>query len=299
MDDGQVVCEPGDVEVVLRTIDDEAFKVGLARGRGTSAKTVCRLMGSSIEKTRVGTAWYTEYVSESSVQCSDNDLEGHVLGINFDDSNGMTHQFREASAKAHESRFCAKWIDDVGCELAVTQSCLSVCKVVHLLRAAGPFIAPDALLAHDTKLLQSLNELVGCEVPAESRLQAACSTKSGGLGLRKVADLALPTFIASRVDSREAVETLVRDWFGDDLTDLLMELYDDEVTSAIRTLKSRLPTNAAFEIEACLLEARENQKGPGPLRRDSDYLIAPAGGVVLMKLALCKTSFLVLLIVLT
>ena len=51
MDDGQVVCEPGDVEPVLRAINDEASKVGLARGRETGVKTVFSLIG------------LTEYVS--------------------------------------------------------------------------------------------------------------------------------------------------------------------------------------------------------------------------------------------
>ena len=147
---------------------------------------------------------------------------------------------------------------------------------MHLLRAAGPFIATDALLAYDIQLHQSLNELVSCEVPAQSSLQAACSVRSGGLGLRETADLALPAFIVSREDSREAVDKLVRDWFRDDLTTAMMALYDDEVASA--RLLSRLPPNAASEIDACLMEAREDQKVRGPLRRGSDYLIAPAGG---------------------
>ena len=118
------------------------------------------MIGLSNEKSRIGTLWVTDYVRESSVQCSDNDLEGHVLGINFDDQNGMTNQFKHASTQAHQSRSCARWIDDVECELAVTQSCLSVCKVVHLLRAAGAFIDVVALVEHDLQLHQSLNELV-------------------------------------------------------------------------------------------------------------------------------------------
>ena len=52
MDDGQIVCEPGDVEAVLRTIDDEASKVGLTCGRGTNAKTICRQIGPSSEQNK-------------------------------------------------------------------------------------------------------------------------------------------------------------------------------------------------------------------------------------------------------
>ena len=107
-DDGQVVCQPMHVDLVLRTIDEIALKVGLVRGRGENAKTVCRLIGPPSEKSQVGPEWFAEYMRESSVQCNDNDLDGHVLGINFDDRDSTTKQFQEASMKAHASWSCTQ-----------------------------------------------------------------------------------------------------------------------------------------------------------------------------------------------
>ena len=102
--------------------------------------------------------------------------------------------------------------------------------------------------------------------------------KAGGLGLRKAEDLALPAFIASRVDARQAVDAFVRDFFGGGLSSAMLTLYDEEVVDVVHSLKNVLPPVAALKVDACLVEARGNQADRGPLRQASDYLIALAGG---------------------
>ena len=62
----------------------------------------------------------------------------------------------------------------------------------------------------------------------------------GGLGLKCAANLALPAFIASRIDSRAAVVSLMDELFGDDLGELLTTTFDNAITAAIGKLKSRL-----------------------------------------------------------
>ena len=123
MDDGQIFCEPADVDTILRTIDEENIKNGLERGRGVKVKSVCRLVGPAECRARVDAGWRTEYVMESSILSPENDLEGHVLGINFDDADGISNQFREASSLACAARKQVKIIDDIPCELAVMQAC--------------------------------------------------------------------------------------------------------------------------------------------------------------------------------
>ena len=83
----------------------------------------------------------------------------------------------------------------MGCELAVTQSCLGACKITHLLRASGAFISEAALLVHDNQLQQSLNEMFGCEIPPEALMQISCGARNGGLGLRRAVNLALPVLL--------------------------------------------------------------------------------------------------------
>ena len=104
MDDGQLYCDPGDADTILKTLDDESSKVGMERGRGDRAKSVCFLIGHTQAKNVVDASWYTEYIRDSCIPVPDNDLEGHILGINFDDVDSTSQQFLEASRKACGAR---------------------------------------------------------------------------------------------------------------------------------------------------------------------------------------------------
>ena len=257
------------------------MRVGMERGRGANAKSVCRLVGSDTAKQSIDASWYTEYINDSCVPSPDNDLEGHVLGIDFDGVDGVSKQCSEASAKACAARTEIKCINDVQCELSVMQVCLSVCKVTHLLRAAGPGINVETLREHDVHLSNSLNDLLGCELCNSSCDQTTCGVRGGGLGLRRAADLVLPTLIASRVDSRVAVVSLIDEMFDDDLGELFTTTFDDGVKSAVRELKSRLSDGRATEIHTCLSEARERSSRNDlsiPVTK-GDNLISPAAFV--------------------
>ena len=165
MDDGQLLCRPHEVDQVMRTIDEEAAHVGAERGRGEDAKTVCRLLGSEGAKSQVDPSWQSDYITSSCVPTPDNCLEGHVLGINFDDLNGFTEQFKSAVEDAKKARSSVFLIHHAPCEVAVIQSCLGACKITHLLRAAGLFIDPLALDLHDAQLKASVEHLLGGAVP--------------------------------------------------------------------------------------------------------------------------------------
>ena len=41
MDDGQLYCDPGDADTILKTLDEESRRAGMERGRGDRAKSVC------------------------------------------------------------------------------------------------------------------------------------------------------------------------------------------------------------------------------------------------------------------
>ena len=60
-----------------------------------------------------------------------------------------------------------KIIDDIPCELAVMQACLGVCKVNHLLRAAGLHVGRSALYEHDVQMQDTLSDMMGCEITAQ------------------------------------------------------------------------------------------------------------------------------------
>ena len=77
-----------------------------------------------------------------------------------------------------------------------------MCKVTYILRAAALYVDALYLRGHDVQLQNSLSNLLGVEIPAESMIQASCSVRNEGLGLRRASDLALPAFIASVFKSR-------------------------------------------------------------------------------------------------
>ena len=190
-------------------------------------------MGSDDAKLHVDPSWRSHYIVSSCVETSDNSLEGHVLGINFDDQHGFTDQFKSAVEDAKKARNSVPVIDHAPSEVAVIQSCLGACKITHLLRAAGLFIDSSALGLHDAQLKASVEQLLGGAAPETSFRQSACGSSSGGFRLRHAQDLALPCFIASRLDSRRAVADLVHHIFNDNLGDALMVQFDTEVRDAV------------------------------------------------------------------
>ena len=132
----------------------------------------------------------------------------------------------QASERACDARRVVKSMNDVQCELSVLQSCLSVCKVTHLLRAFGSSTDASALRAHDDQLKHSINDLLGCQISDTASIQVACGVRNGGLGLRRAQDLALPAIIASRTDAKAGVFVLIDELFSDDIDDLLTSTFD-------------------------------------------------------------------------
>ena len=202
-------------------------------------------------------AWYSDYIRDSCLPAPENDVEGHVLGIDFDNVDGVSKQFLAASERACAARLEIKCINDVQCELSVMQACLSVCKVTHLLRAAGPWMDSEALRSHDVQLSNSVNDMFGCQLCNSSNVQTTCSMRNGGLGLRRAVDLALPAFIASRSDVRTAVFSLIDELFGDDAGELFTSSFDRGLKEAVDKLKGRLNAGHATEVDTCLAEARD------------------------------------------
>ena len=131
-----------------------------------------------------------------------------MLGVDFGHGDhSVSCQFRRAIALAGELHSALAQVGHAGCELILLRKCADACKVIHLLRAAGPSIDPAILDEHDAQLARSLQRCLG---PLDSMAldQASLGVDEGGLGLRRAANLALPAFLASRAESRWIVELL-------------------------------------------------------------------------------------------
>ena len=94
LDDGQPFCRPEHVDVILRTLDEEAARVGASRATGEDAKSVARVIG------RTDAAWETAYVSGSVTR--EPSRQFHVLGVDFGEEFSPSHQFRGLTQQVKE-----------------------------------------------------------------------------------------------------------------------------------------------------------------------------------------------------
>ena len=78
--------------------------------------------------------------------------------------------------------------------LVFMRKCADVCKIVHLLRAAGPFIETALLDVYDSVLSSSLSRCLGGDLDDLSVMQARLGVTQGELGLRRARDLAACLF---------------------------------------------------------------------------------------------------------
>ena len=99
----------------------------------------------------------------------------------------------------------------------------------------------------DDLLAAGLGNILDCPISDLSSMQAACGIQSGGLGLRSAVDLALPAFIASRTDCKQYVQELISNLFNDDLGDKFMDSYNNDVDTAIHSLKTKFSAGAGLK----------------------------------------------------
>ena len=102
-------------------------------------------------------------------------------------------------AELHEA---LSQVDEVTSELVLLRKCADVCNIVHLLRAAGPFIEAALLDKYDYVLTSSLSHCLGGDLDDLSVMQAHLGVTQKKLGFRRARDLTLPDFVASETECR-------------------------------------------------------------------------------------------------
>ena len=178
MDDGQVILDPRHVHLFLQVFDEELLKVGATRGRVEPGgdmeelKSVAKLIGSAEGILEVDDDWATPYV-RSTCRIAPNNGNGHVLGIDFGDTGVATVQFEECIDKIELLHRSISSLGSAGSELVLLRRCADICKLTHLLRAAGHIIAPVSLRRFDEHLDRTLSLIVGGSLHNEAILQAS------------------------------------------------------------------------------------------------------------------------------
>ena len=88
-------------------------------------------------------------------------------------------------------------LDNPQIELHLLRSCLSTCKVIHLLRSVPIGDIGDIINHFDLNLRSSLSQIMHCTLTDEAWLQATLPLRLGGLGLREASPLAPIAFSSS------------------------------------------------------------------------------------------------------
>ena len=100
-------------------------------------------------------------------------------------------------------------LQDPQVELHLFRSCLSVCKVNHLLRCVPPKLLINEMETFDANTRFTFSELLGGSIPDFAWRQASLPFRLGGIGLREANKVALAAFIASCNMAKHLIEDML------------------------------------------------------------------------------------------
>ena len=86
---------------------------------------------------------------------------------------------------------------DVHPALCVFRKSLSSCRFSYLMRTSEAFLLPDSLKSVDEVFRSTLEAITNARMESLSWDQASFPLSFGGLGVRKVEDLAVPAYLSS------------------------------------------------------------------------------------------------------
>ena len=237
----------------------------------------------------------TEYTKATCKVYFDGDgTTSHVLGIDTDvirgEHSAFDDQFQSAVEKVTQLHERISDLEDGPAEFTLVKNCASICKVMHLLRAVGPYISHDKFQAFDDSVIGSLGRIIGEPIKDHARIQATLPTSQSGLGLMSAATMGQVAFIAARTESGAFVGHLCD---GIDsifhIGDRLHTRFNAEVTGVINDFSLKLrPESRTVASDAIDLAAKDstdrfeafiNGKVPSRnrVREEQDALLQPAG----------------------
>ena len=294
MDDGQVMLPPDMAAVYLTAFDEALVAAGGTRVAGDTFKSQARLIGSPAARAAVPATWHAGIVSQTcKVASPAAAAAGKVLGVDLSGET-LAEQLRSATTRVDEARRAILGIGDAPAELSLLRMSANVCRIVHLLRAAGPDLGTDALQAFDDAQDECLGALLGGPLPSLCAEKAACGASDGGLGLRRARDLQLPAFLASRTEARglaeELGQTLPSEWQEllftqwSRTTDAALERWQQELTPPAAAVAAQALEEASAAADArCarfvgrLPPAFDPEAGDALAKRVACALVSPAG----------------------
>ena len=139
------------------------------------------------------------------------DKDNMCLGVALGGAGNRQKQFEKKCQLIKELHQRLDKVGDTAAELSLLAKCGGVCKVTHLLRAAGDEMMPHTSLLKkfDDIQLGTLHRLFG-GMDDLSDEQAKLGVNAGGLGIRAARDVALPAVLASKIMAEPKVEFMLQ-----------------------------------------------------------------------------------------
>ncbi len=262
IDDGQAFVRPDLVDPWLRALDRAIRTFGGTRGtlEEENAKSSCRLLCPPHRRQEFE-GWATEYV-RASTKLLDSEGGATALGAPFGGAEFLHAEVQEVVAKAARTRAAIAQIDHAATEIVLTRQCADVAKLSYHLRLNGDRIQESALRAFDGDVRAAVEASLGGAVGDDSWMQACLGVTKGGLGLRSAANIALASFVASRVTSRPHVREMAGhlEEAGLATVAVVMRAYDDRTECALEALVSLLPSARGGELIDTVAAAAANSE---------------------------------------
>ena len=123
--------------------------------------------------------------------------------------------------------------------LFLVKNCLGIPKMMYVLRCSPTFRCPAALAKWDETMRVALCCLTNTQLTADLWIQASLPVSKGGLGIRRVTDIALPAYLASVHRSRMLTEQIVPEIEYDPLAEEVAAKWSAEVNADMPILEER------------------------------------------------------------
>jgi hypothetical protein len=125
--------------------------------------------------------------------------------------------------------------------LVLLKACFSSPKIQHFLRCS-PCLNHAALITFDELLRSGVTKITNCSLSDPQWLQASLPVKDGGLGVRQVAMLALPAFLASAASTSQLQDLILSD--GSAHKDHLLCAYEDSWSTSFQVPLLTAPSSS-------------------------------------------------------
>ena len=252
--DGQIYVRPDRLDSFLKAMDAELAKAGCTRGEVPDAKSAVTLIGHPDAIASAGDTWLTPYVIQTCKVRTPNGA-AEVLGAVIGSDQDVIKQFDDRVRTTGELHSAIEGLADPAIELTLGRSCADVARIGHLLRASGDVLADGPVSHFDLQQIAFLERICGGELGDAATAQAALGIRAGGLGLRTAKDLALASFVASRVESAPLVAHIFAGMAAEGIpTEGAQRRFDTQLADAKAKLVSVLGTNEQAQMNTLMAD---------------------------------------------